>query len=36
VPDKPGEYPIHDHNLVAVTGGGMYHAGMISTIVVTP
>ena len=35
-PDKPGEYPIHDHNLVAVTGGGIYHAGMISTIVVTP
>jgi len=36
VPDKPGEYPIHDHNLVAVTGGGMYHAGMISTIVIEP
>ncbi len=35
-PDKSGEYPIHDHNLVAVTGGGIYHAGMISTIVVTP
>lgn len=36
IPDKPGEYPIHDHNLVAVTGGGMYHAGMISTMVITP
>ena len=35
-PDKSGEYPIHDHNLVAVTGGGIYHAGMISTIVVAP
>jgi FtsP/CotA-like multicopper oxidase with cupredoxin domain len=36
VPDKPGEYPIHDHNLVAVTGGGVYHAGMFTTILITP
>lgn len=36
IPDKPGEYPIHDHNLVAVTGGGIYHAGMFSTILIAP
>jgi hypothetical protein len=36
VPDKPGEYPVHDHNLVAVTGGGLYHAGMITTLVIAP
>lgn len=36
VPDKPGEYPVHDHNLVAVTGGGIYHAGMFTTLVIAP
>lgn len=36
IPDKPGEYPVHDHNLVAVTGGGIYHAGMITTLVIAP
>lgn len=36
IPDKSGEYPIHDHNLVAVTGGGIYHAGMFTTILITP
>jgi FtsP/CotA-like multicopper oxidase with cupredoxin domain len=35
-PDKPGEYPVHDHNLVAVTGGGQYHTGMITTMVIAP
>ncbi len=35
-PDKPGEYPVHDHNLVAVTSGGIYHAGMITTLVIEP
>lgn len=29
VPDKLGEYPVHDHNLVAVTGGGEYPNGML-------
>jgi hypothetical protein len=29
VPDKPGEYPVHDHNLVAITGGGEYPNGML-------
>jgi FtsP/CotA-like multicopper oxidase with cupredoxin domain len=36
VPDKPGEYPVHDHNLVAVTGGGIYHAGMFTTLLIAP
>lgn len=36
VPDKPGEYPVHDHNLVAVTGGGIYHAGMFTTLLIEP
>lgn len=34
VPDKPGEYPVHDHNLVAVTGGGMYPNGMVLTMLI--
>ncbi|MFQ5447103.1 MAG: multicopper oxidase domain-containing protein [Saprospiraceae bacterium] len=29
VPDKPGMYPVHDHNLVAVTGGAEYPNGML-------
>ncbi len=29
VPDKPGIYPVHDHNVVAVTGGGEYPNGML-------
>ena len=34
-PDKPGEYPIHDHNLVAVTGGQEYATGMFITLLIT-
>lgn len=36
VPDKPGEYPVHDHNLVAVTGNDIYPNGMFSTMLITP
>ena len=36
IPDKPGEYPVHDHNLVAVTANNMYPNGMFSTILITP
>ncbi len=36
VPDKSGEYPIHDHNLVAVSGNGLYPNGMLSTILIVP
>lgn len=28
VPDKPGYYPVHDHNLISVTGGGIYPNGI--------
>lgn len=34
VPDKIGEYPVHDHNLVAVTGGSMYPNGMFLTMLI--
>jgi hypothetical protein len=34
VPDKPGEYPVHDHNLVAVTGGNIYPNGMFLTMLI--
>ena len=36
IPDKEGEYPVHDHNLVAVTGGGVYANGMFSTLLISP
>ncbi len=35
IPDKPGEYPVHDHNLVAVTANNYYPNGMFITIVIT-
>lgn len=34
IPDKTGEYPVHDHNLVAVTGGGIYPNGIFLTILI--
>ncbi len=30
VPDKPGDYPVHDHNLIAVTNVGFYPGGMLT------
>ena len=33
-PSKPGTYPVHDHNLVAVTGAGEYPNGMIAFITI--
>lgn len=36
VPDKPGEYPVHDHNLVAVMADNVYPNGMFSTILISP
>lgn len=36
VPDKPGEYPVHDHNLVAVTGGNIYPNGMFTSLLINP
>lgn len=34
VPDQTGEYPVHDHNLVAVSGGNIYPNGMFLTILI--
>jgi FtsP/CotA-like multicopper oxidase with cupredoxin domain len=34
VPDQIGEYPVHDHNLVAVSGGNIYPNGMFVTILI--
>jgi FtsP/CotA-like multicopper oxidase with cupredoxin domain len=28
--DKPGQYSVHDHNIVAVSGGNMYPNGMLT------
>jgi FtsP/CotA-like multicopper oxidase with cupredoxin domain len=36
VPDKPGEYPVHDHNLIGTTGGGQYGQGMFTTLLIAP
>lgn len=35
-PDKDGEYPVHDHNLVATSGNGMYPNGMFTTLLIAP
>lgn len=34
VPHQLGEYPVHDHNLVAVSGGQVYPNGMFLTILI--
>jgi FtsP/CotA-like multicopper oxidase with cupredoxin domain len=34
VPDKPGEYPVHDHNLVATAANNIYPNGMFTTMVI--
>lgn len=34
IPDKTGEYPVHDHNLVAVSGGHIYPNGMFLTMLI--
>lgn len=36
IPNQPGEYPVHDHNLVATTGGNVYPMGMFLTMLITP
>lgn len=35
-PDKPGLFPVHDHNLVAVSGGGKYPNGMMVMMDIKP
>jgi len=34
IPDKIGEYPVHDHNALAVTGGKVYPYGMFLTMLI--
>ncbi|TNE55927.1 MAG: hypothetical protein EP338_01720 [Bacteroidetes bacterium] len=34
VPHQPGEYPVHDHNLVAVSAGNIYPNGMFLTLLI--
>ena len=36
IPDKAGEYPVHDHNLVAVSGNNIYPNGMFITMLISP
>lgn len=36
VPDQPGEFPVHDHNLIAVTNSGVYPGGMITYLNIAP
>lgn len=36
IPDKEGEYPVHDHNLVAISANNLYPNGMFSTILIAP
>ena len=36
VPHQPGEYPVHDHNLIAVTGANIYPNGMFLTMLISP
>jgi hypothetical protein len=35
-PNQPGEYPVHAHNLVAVTNAGFYPGGMITYLNIEP
>lgn len=34
IPNQIGEFPVHDHNLVAVSGGHIYPNGMFLTILI--
>lgn len=36
VAHQAGIYPVHDHNLIAVTNAGFYPGGMLTQIIVTP
>lgn len=36
IPDKAGEYSVHDHNLVAVTGGNTHPNGMFTIMKINP
>ena len=36
VANQLGTYPVHDHNLIAVTNAGFYPGGMLTQIIVNP
>jgi FtsP/CotA-like multicopper oxidase with cupredoxin domain len=36
IADQLGNYPVHDHNLIAVTNAGLYPGGMLTRITVGP
>ncbi len=36
IPFQPGIYPVHDHNLIATTGGGNYPNGMMVMMNISP
>lgn len=36
IPDKTGKYSVHDHNLVAVTGGNTHPNGMFTIMQINP
>jgi len=36
VPDQPGMYPVHEHNLINVTTNGVYPGGMLNLINIQP
>ena len=36
VPDQPGTYPVHEHNLICVSTNGFYPGGMLNLIDIQP
>ena len=36
VPDQPGIYPVHEHNLINVTSSGSYPGGMLNLLDIQP
>ncbi|MGV6860722.1 MAG: multicopper oxidase domain-containing protein [Putridiphycobacter sp.] len=36
IPDQPGMFPVHDHNLINVTTNGLYPGGMINVLNIQP
>ncbi len=36
VPDQPGMYPVHEHNLINVTTNGVYPGGMLNLLNIQP
>ncbi len=36
VPDQPGTYPVHEHNLINITTNGIYPGGMLNLIEIQP